>query len=139
MKIEIDKRECFDALYKMSAHLGMKLQVPELMAATPEDEARIEPLWTASLAELLQQFGEYATLAVEDDKAVYELKMPVNWKCELLGNLMEHSILYVKNALFACWLDYVKPDSAALYRTLNRDSASAIVHLLSLRSKPVRR
>ena len=138
MKIEIVKRDVFDNLHRISAHLGMKLQASEFVASTPDDEPKIEIMWKHVLAGLLNILQPYATLEIKNDRAVYTLDMPANWKSEHLGNLIMQCCIYVDNELYAVWLDSVKPDSATFYRSLNKETSLAIVHLLELRKRPVR-
>lgn len=138
MKIEIIKREVLDTLHRISAHLGMKLQAPEFVASTPDDEPKIEIMLEKVLAGLQSLLQPYALLDMHEDKAVYTLDMPPNWNSACLDNLIMQCIIYVGNELYAAWLDSVKPDSAAFYRSLNKDTLSAIIHLLELRNKPIR-
>ncbi|MBQ8271080.1 MAG: hypothetical protein IJZ22_07770 [Bacteroidaceae bacterium] len=138
MNIVIDKNEIVCGLHKMSAHLGVKLSAPELVASTPDDEEKITVMLQASSVELLKLLSPYATFADGADAYTYLLEMPVNWKVGQMGNLVNLCKMYMQYSLFARWLDFVKSDSAMLYRTLNAETASAIVHILSLREKPVR-
>ena len=138
MEIVIDKKEILTDLHKMSAHLGMKFAAPELVASTEDDEVKIEVLLQASLAELLKLLSPYATLEQDDSEAVFGMSMPVNWKTGQGNALVVLSRDYLLHSLLARWLDSVKSDNAMLYRTLNRETANAIVHILSLREKPTR-
>lgn len=138
MKIEIIKRDVLDTLHRMSAHLGMKLQAPEFVASTPDDESKIAVMLEHVLAELQSVLQPYALLDMYDDKAVFTLDMPPNWNSDCLNNLKMQCRVYVENELYAAWLDFVKPDSAAFHRSLNKETISAIIHLLELRKKPVR-
>lgn len=136
MEIKIDKKELLTDLHRMSAHLGMKLGAPELVASTVDDEDKIELLLQASFAELLNILSPYATIEQIADEAVFTMDMPANWKKGQANALVLLSCDYLRHSLLARWLDSVKSDNAMLYRTLNRETADAIVHILSLREKP---
>ena len=138
MEIIINKEECIENLHKQSAHLAIKLAAPEYIASTDEDKERIEPLLGAAFVELLQLLSPYAEMQNEEGSVRFQLSMPRNWKDTQLEALCWQCSEYVRQALFARWLDFVKADSAAFYRTLNQNIAAAIRHTLSLRKKPVR-
>lgn len=138
MNIVIDKNEIMSGLHKMSAHLGVKLSAPELVASTADDEEKIAVMLQASSIEMLKLLTPYASLDDGDEVFTYLLEMPANWKVGQMGNLINLCKMYLQYSLFARWLDFVKSDSAMLYRTLNAETASAIIHILSLREKPVR-
>lgn len=122
----------------MSAHLGNKLSAPELVASTTDDTVKIEVLLSATLVDLLKLLSPYATLINDSAEITYELNMPTNWKTGRLDNLIALCENYLVHSLFARWLDFIKSDSATLYRTLNIENAAAIQHILSLREKPQR-
>lgn len=138
MEIIINKDNCIENLHKQSAHLALKLGAPEYLASTDEDRAKIEPLLSAALRELFHLLSPYAEPLYDRNLVRCKLSMPANWKDKQSGTLGELCNEYVQQALFARWLDFVKADSAALYRTLNQNTASAIKHILSLRKKPER-
>jgi hypothetical protein len=138
MNIEIEKKDVFDALHRMSANWGVKLQAAELVASTQDDEERILPLWRDSVAELSGLLSPFSEVFDSGDSVVFILDMPTNWKSSCMNNLVAQCKAFLSNALFARWMDAVKPDSAALYRSLNKNFVAAIEHLLSLRTKPER-
>lgn len=138
MEIVIKKNETIEELHRMSAHLGMKLSAPEYIASTAEDEEKISAMWNSAVAELMHCLLPFAQMTVSDDAVCYWLEMPANWKNEQSDNLAAQCKVFLRQALFANWLDYVKADSAMLYRTLNGNTASVIGHILSLRNKPLR-
>lgn len=138
MEIVIEKSKIVEDLHKMSAHLGKKMSAPELVASTADDDLKIELMLSASVAELLKLLSPYATLEKNVDGYVYRLTMPVNWKRSRSENLVALCDNYLVHSLFARWLDFVKSDSAALYRALNSENAAAISHILLLREKPQR-
>ncbi len=138
MDIKIEKEKIIDELHRLSAHLGNKLSLPELVASTNDDVVKIDVMLSASYLELLKLLSPYASLRNDGDTTVYELKMPVNWKAEKATNLTAYCSSFLLYSLFARWLDFIKSDSATLYRALNAENASAITHLLSLREKPSR-
>ncbi len=138
MNIEIEKKEVLDALHRLSANLGVKLQAAEFVASTEDDVERILPMWNDSVAELSGLLSPHSEVYDSDDKVVFVLDMPENWKSSCMSNLVAQCKAFLSNTLFARWMDAVKPDSAALYRALNKNFVAAIEHLLSLRTKPVR-
>ncbi len=138
MDIVLKKDELVAGLHKISAHFGVKLSAPELVASTADDDEKIAIMLHASSVELLKVLSPYASLKEVDGALVYTLNMPVNWKSSRLDSLKALCDDYLRHSLFARWLDFVKSDSAALYRALNGETASAIVHTLSLREKPRR-
>lgn len=138
MNIEIEKQEILDALHRMSANFGIKLQATELVSSTPDDEERILPLWQDTVSEFAGLLSSCSEVFDSGDRVVFILDMPENWKSSCMNNLVAQCKAFLSNALFARWLDAVKPDSAALYRALNKNFVAAIEHLLSLRTKPVR-
>ncbi|MBR2416165.1 MAG: hypothetical protein IKB11_05365 [Bacteroidaceae bacterium] len=138
MEIVIEKEKIIEELHGMSAHLGNKLSASELIASTADDSAKIEIMLSATLAEVLKLLSPYATLVNNSDEIVYELSMPSNWKTDRANTLAALCENYLVHSLFARWLDFVKSDSAVLYRTLNMENAAAIQHILLLREKPRR-
>lgn len=138
MNIEIEKKEVYDALHRLSANLGVKLQAAELIASTEDDEERILPLWNDSVTELSALLAPHSEVYDSGNRVVFVLDMPENWKCSCMSNLVAQCKAFLSNALFARWMDVVKPDSAALYRALNKNFVTAIEHLLALRTKPER-
>lgn len=138
MEITISKQDAMDNLHKITGNLGLKLGAPELVASTEEDTERISPLWNGATLELLQLLSPYAQMTNNNTGVTYVLQMPSNWKSTQTSNLCMQCIAYLKQALVAYWLDFVKPDSAMLFRTLNKNIADAILHILALRSKPNR-
>lgn len=138
MNIEIEKVEIFDALHRLSANFGIKLQASEIVASTEDDEERIHPLWDDAVTELAGLLSPYCIVNDAGDRVVFVLEMPDNWKNSCIGNLVAQCKAFLSNALFARWLDAVKPDSAALYRALNKNFVAAIEQLMSLRTKPIR-
>ena len=109
-----------------------------LAQTAPDDIAKIEVMLSASVAELLSILSPYAVLNEQPANVVYELNMPANWKSGRADNLLALCRNYLLHSLLARWLDFIKADSAALYRTLNNENAAAILHILSLREKPRR-
>lgn len=138
MEIVIDKNKIISDLHRVSAHLGMKLSAPELVASTADDVVKIEIMLSASLVELLKLLTPYATLEHSDNTVTYKLDMPANWRVGRMENLVALCDNFLVHSLFARWLDFVNSDCAALYRALNAENASAIAHILSLREKPQR-
>lgn len=138
MNIEIEKEEMFDTLHRLSANLGIKLQASEVIASTKEDEQRIMPLWCGAVSELSQLLSSHCSIEDAGDRVIFVLDVPKNWKSASLGNLALQCKAFLANSLFARWLDAVKPDSAALCRSLNKNYVVAIEHILSLREKPKR-
>lgn len=138
MEIKFNKETSVNELHRMSAHLGMKLGAPDFVASTDDDTNRIDNMWSGAVAELAALLLPYATYEFTQDGVIYRLVMPSNWKETREKNLIEQCRLFLHQALFARWLDYIRADSAMLYRTLNNDTASVITHLLSLRKKPIR-
>lgn len=138
MEFEINKADCVENLHIMSAHLGMKLGAPELVASTDDDDEKIASMWDGALSELLQLLSPYAQMQQDDNIVKITLNMPSNWKESLCENLSAQCLIYLRQSLFARWLDFVKADTAMLYRTLNQNIASAITHIISIRKKPGR-
>lgn len=138
MNIEIEKKEIVDALHRLSANFGVKLQATELLVSTQDDEERILPFWHNAVAELAGLLSPYCVVDDADDRVVFVFEIPDNWKVSCVNSLTAQCKAFLSNALFAYWLDALKPDSAALYRTLNKNFVAAIEHLLALRTKPVR-
>lgn len=138
MNIEIEKSEVLDALHRLSADFGVKLQAPEILTSTSDDEERMLPMWRDTVAELTGLLSPYCVLNDAGDRVFFNLEMPVNWKSSAFDNLVAQCKAFLSNALFARWLDAVRPDAAALYRNLNKSFIVAIEHILSLREKPVR-
>jgi hypothetical protein len=96
----------------------------------------MEPLWMASLDELLELLAPFARMSVTDSGAEYLLSMPANWDDEQEGTLGRLASGYLVAALTARWLDAVRPDSAMLFRSLNANTANAINEILYMRKKP---
>ena len=138
MNIVVDKNELLAGLHKLSAHFGMKLSAPELVASTADDEEKISIMLQASAMELLKLLSPYAMLDSDALQLDFTLKMPVNWKSGRLESLAALCKDYLLHSLFSRWLDFVNSDSAGLYRALNKETAAAILHILSLREKPLR-
>lgn len=138
MEIIIEKENIIEELHRISAHLGNKLSVPELVASTADDESKIDIMLSASVAELFNILSPYAVLKPSDTDIIYELNMPANWKSSRNDSLRALCKNYLIYSVFARWLDFVKGDSAALYRALNKENVVAILHILSLREKPQR-
>lgn len=138
MNIVIEKSEVLDALHRISADFGVKLQAPGVITATKDDEERLLPMWRDTVAELVALLSPYCTLDDVGDKVLLYLEMPANWKISAFNNLVAQCKAFFSNALFARWLDAIKPDTAALYRNLNKNSIMAIERILALREKPVR-
>lgn len=138
MDIVIEKIKVIDNLHRQSAQLGLKVQAPEIVASTADDEERIEPMWSGVTAELLAIMQPYANLTTNDATVTYHLAMPSNWSAEQSGNLALHCNAYLCNALVAMWMDAVKPDSANLFRALNKSNVETIEYILCQRKKPTR-
>ncbi len=138
MNIEIEKNEVLDALRRMSADFGIKLQAPEILTATLDDEQRMLPMWHDTVAELTGLLSPHCVLNDAGERVSFSLEMPANWKSSALNNLVAQCKAFLSNALFARWLDAIRPDAAALYRNLNKSFIAAIEHIISLREKPVR-
>ncbi len=138
MEITINKQDVIENLHKVTGNLALKLGAPELIASTEEDVERIAPLWNNASLDLLHVLSPYADMLFNNNGVVYSLEMPVNWKVSQRNNLFMQCAAYIKQALVVRWLDFVKPDSAMLYRTLNQNIAEAIQHILTLRQKPDR-
>ena len=79
-EIIIEKQEIVDKLHKLSAHIGMKVSAPEMLASTADDEAKIDIMLGAASVELLNVLLPYASLQQSGGRVVYSLDMPVNWK-----------------------------------------------------------
>ena len=138
MEIVIERKNVVDRLRKVTAHLGMKLAAPELLAATADDDVKVDVMYSASLVELLNVMLPYASLVRGKDSDTFILDVPSNWKSAQAGALSAFCEEFVSVSLVARWLDFVKSDSASLYRVLNKENASAITHILLLRDKPLR-
>lgn len=138
MEIVIKKEKIIEALHKISAHLSSKLSATELVASTADDAEKIALLLSAASQELLGLLSPYAALSESDKEILFILDMPANWKNGRAENLAALCDSYLTYSLLARWLDFIKADSAALYRLLNKENATAIVHILSLREKPQR-
>lgn len=138
MNIEIVKKDILHELHRMTGHLGSKLHAAEILASTPDEELRLNGMWSNVVSKLANIIGRYSTPVIYDDKVLFPLHMPPNWREEHLSNLQLQCQVYVQNELYASWLDCVKPDMAAFHRSLNADTQIAITHLLELRKPPVR-
>lgn len=128
--IKIDKAALFDELHRETALLALKNEDSEAIAYSSDDAERVEPLWLASLDELLQLLLPYAKMSVNDNGAEYLMTMPANWDDAHTDSLEQLSHNYVATAFVARWLDAVKPDSAMLMRSLNNNTAMAIKELM---------
>ncbi len=137
-EIIIEKQEIVDKLHKLSAHIGMKVSAPEMLASTADDEAKIDIMFDAATVELLNVLLPYASVLKSGGRVVYSLDMPVNWKRAQLPALQGFCNDFLLHSLLARWFDFLKNDSAGLYRALNKENAAAIIHLLQLREKPAR-
>ena len=137
-EIIIEKQKIVDKLHKLSAHIGMKVAAPEMLASTADDEAKIDIMFSAASVELLNVLQPYATVQQSEGRVVYSLDMPVNWKRAQLPVLQSFCNDFLLHSLLARWFDFLKNDSAGLYRALNKENAVAIIHLLQLREKPFR-
>ena len=135
MKINIDKKKMFDGMNRQTALLALKSESNLLIASSDDDEARVEPLWLASIDELLQLMLPYARMSVTDGGAEFLLALPSNWDDAQADSMQLLADNYVETALTARWLENVKPDSAMLLRSLNNSTASAINELLYARKK----
>ena len=135
MKINIDKKKMFDGMNRQTALLALKSESSLLIASSDDDEARVEPLWLASIDELLQLMLPYARMSVTDGGAEFLLALPSNWDDAQADSIQLLADNYVETALTARWLENVKPDSAMLLRSLNNSTASAINELLYARKK----
>jgi hypothetical protein len=138
MNISIDKKKMFDGMNRQTALLALKNENSLLIASSDDDEARVEPLWLATIDELLQLMLPYARMSVTDDGVDFLLTLPSNWDDAQADSLQLLACSYVETALTARWLDSVKPDSAMLLRSLNNSTASAINELLYARKKMIR-
>lgn len=136
MKIVIEKSNAVEQLHLLSAHLGLKMQAPEIVSSVEDDEERIEPLWSAAAAELAQLLAPYCVYGIVDNRVEYSLDMPDNWKSEHADALQQHCKTFIVNSLLARWLYSLAPESANLYKSLNIECASAIVGILAMRRKP---
>ena len=135
MKINIDKKKMFDGMNRQTALLALMSESSLLIASSDDDEARVEPLWLASIDELLQLMLPYARMSVTDGGAEFLLALPSNWDDAQADSMQLLADNYVETALTARWLENVKPDSAMLLRSLNNSTASAINELLYARKK----
>ena len=135
MKINIDKKKMFDGMNRQTALLALKSENSLLIASSDDDEARVEPLWLATIDELLQLLLPYARMSVTDGGAEFLLALPSNWDDAQADSMQLLADNYVETALTARWLENVKPDSAMLLRSLNNSTASAINELLYARKK----
>ena len=109
---------------------GASSKDSEVIAYSSDDAERVEPLWLASLDELLQLLLPYAKMSVNDNGTEYLMTMPANWDDAHTDSLEQLSHNYVATAFVARWLDAVKPDSAMLMRSLNNNTAMAIKELM---------
>ncbi len=136
MTIRIDKSSVVDGMHRNSALLALKSENGVPIAYNDDDAQRMEPLWMASLDELLELLTPFARMSVTDSGAEYLLSMPANWDDEQEGTLGRLASGYLVAALTARWLDAVRPDSAMLFRSLNANTANAINEILYMRKKP---
>ena len=136
MKIVIEKSEAVEQLHLLSANLGLKMQAPEIVSSVEDDEVRIEPLWRAAAAELARLLAPYCAFVLADNSAEYSLEMPDNWRSDQSDALLQHCMAFIGNSLLARWLYPLAPESAALYKNMNVECASAITNILAMRCKP---
>lgn len=134
--IVINKKDVVENLHTLSALLGVKLGAVEHISSTADDVVFIEQLWSAVINELSGLLSPYASFTSDELSVVYKLTMPDNWRNEHADNLTVNCRTYLCNALFALWLDFVKPDSSSLYRAMNTAVAKEIEHILCLRRRP---
>ncbi len=135
MNIQIDKKSVIDGVHRQTALLALKKENGENIAYSEDDDARIEPLWIASLDELLQLLLPYARMSVTDNGAEFLLSLPANWDDAQSDALQQLAVNFVVTSLTSRWLDNVKPDSAMLLRSLNSSTANAVSELLYARKK----
>lgn len=136
MTIKIDKESIVDGMHRNTALLALKSENGVNIAYTEDDAQRVEPLWIASLDELLQILQPFARMSVSGSGAEFLLSLPANWddsREDTLGTLASG---YLVTALTARWFDAVKPDSAMLFRSLNTNTANSINDILYLKKKP---
>ena len=138
MNIQIDKKNVIDGVHRQTALLALKGEKGVIVAYSEDDEARIEPLWLASLDELLQLLLPFARMSVSDEGADFLLSMPANWDDAQEKSLQQLALNFVVTSLAARWLDNIKPDSAMLLRSLNNSTAGAINESLYARRRPSR-
>ena len=136
MNIVIEKSKAVEQLHLLSAHLGLKMQAPEIVCSVEDDEERIEPLWKAAAAELARLLAPYCAFVLADNSAEYSLEMPDNWRSDQSDALLQHCMAFIGNSLLARWLYPLAPESAALYKNMNVECASAITNILAMRCKP---
>ena len=136
MTINVDKMSVVDGMHRNTAHMALKSEGGVNIAYTEDDAQRMEPLWLASLDELLQLLQPFARMSVTDSGAEYLLSLPDNWDNSHESVLVELASGYIVTALTARWLDAVKPDAAMLFRSLNTNTANSINDILYTRKKP---
>ena len=136
MTVSIDKESIVDSMHRNTALLAQKSENGAVIVYNDDDVQRLEPLWMASLDELLQLFHPFARMSVTDKSAEYLLSMPANWDNSQEETLSRLASGYLVTALTARWLDAVKPDSAMLFRSLNSNTANAINEILYRRKRP---
>ena len=138
MNININRSAVLDELQRQTALLALKNENNETIAYDDDDAERVEPLWLASLDELLQLLLPYAKMSLTDGNAEFLVTLPANWDVAQTDSLQQLSRNFVATGLTARWLDNIKPDSAMLLRSLNNSTAMAIKELL-YRRQNVRR
>lgn len=138
MEFIFTKKELADELHRLTAHLGMKLGAADIVASCDDDAPKIELLMRSSVDELVEIMQPYAACNEDNLSFKIALTMPSNWKSNRLDTLRAECGQYLQYSLLSRWLDFVKPDSAMLYRTLNKTNETAVQHILSLREKPAR-
>lgn len=138
MNINIKKGAVLDELQRQTALLALKNENNETIAYDDDDAERVEPLWLASLDDLLQLLLPYAKMSLTDVNAEFLVTLPANWDVAQADSLQQLSHNFVATGLAARWLDNIKPDSAMLLRSLNNSTAMAIKELL-YRRQNVRR
>ncbi|MBR5891089.1 MAG: hypothetical protein IKZ18_03565 [Bacteroidaceae bacterium] len=136
MNIKIEKKSVIDELHRQTALLALKNEKDENIVYSEDDADRVEPLWKASLGELLQLFVPYATMEMNDDNALFTLTLPSNRDTSHGDTLQQLATSHVTMSLTARWLDNVKPDSAMLLRSLNTSTANAITEILYRTKRP---
>ena len=138
MDIQIDKKSVIDGVYRQTALLALKNENGNIVAYCEDDAVRVEPLWLATLDELLQLLLPYGRMSVNDAGVEFLLSLPTNWDDSQAASLQQLALNYVTTSLTARWLDNVKPDSAMLLRSLNSSTGTAIHELLYARKTPSR-
>ena len=71
MNININRSAVLDELQRQTALLALKNENNETIAYDDDDAERVEPLWQASLKELLQLLLPYAKMSLTDADAAF--------------------------------------------------------------------